>query len=126
MNIRDAKLVESQDLDQLVRDTYKRPFCFQQQDGCRDRDYHEVTVPGPDDDFPAESIPEVVNGEEIGVSFSAWLARDPESPVGNRTEQFAKDLFWERSFYPGLGMVMNDLHARGLIPAGDYVISIDW
>ena len=35
-------------------------------------------------------------------------------------------MFWERNFYPHVEMVMNDLHAKGLVEAGEYVIDIDW
>lgn len=127
VNIRDMKVIDSMDLDQLVRDTYGRPYNFQQQDGCQDREYHNVTVPEPNpEDYPKEAIPEVINGDDMGVSFAAWLARDPEAPVGNRSDDLALELFWERSFYPSQAMVLNDLHARGLLPAGEYMITIDW
>lgn len=35
-------------------------------------------------------------------------------------------LWWERNFYPSVEVVANDLHARGLLPAGEYTIDIDW
>jgi hypothetical protein len=86
----------------------------------------DVTVPDEPDDYQATEIPEVVNGEAMGASFAAWLARDPKAPVGTRTEAYAIDLFWSRNFYPRLSMVLNDLHARGLLEAGEYSIIIDW
>ena len=30
------------------------------------------------EDYENTSVPEVINGEEMGVSFAAWLARDPK------------------------------------------------
>jgi hypothetical protein len=61
------------------------------------------------------------------VSFAAWLARDPDAPLGGeRADAFGIRLFWKRNFYPSIGMVLNDLHARGLLEAGEYVIVIDW
>lgn len=127
VNIRDMKVIDSMDLDQLVRDTYGRPYNFQQQDGCQDRGYRRATVPEPDPlDFDQKTIPEVINEGDMGVSFAAWLARDPEAPVGDRSDDLALELFWERNFYPSQAMVLNDLHARGLLPAGEYMITIDW
>ena len=68
---------------------------------------------------------------EMGVSFAAWLARDPKAPLKDassdeRTERWCIELFWHRNFYPGFQMVANDLHAKGLIEAGKYTIDIDW
>jgi hypothetical protein len=127
MKITDRKHIEVRDLDKLVRETYGRPYSLQQQDGCQERGSHDVTVPDDADDFEATEIPEVVNGEVMGVSFAAWLARDPKlSLSGGRKDDFGLGLFWERNFYPALGMVLNDLHARGLLEAGKYVIDIDW
>ena len=120
------KHIDSHDLDKCVRETYGRPYCFQQQDGCMERGTVHVTIPDEPYDYETAEIPEVINGEEMGVSFAAWLARDPKAPVGERTDDFGIGLFWERNFYPHLSMVLNDLHARGLIEAGEYMIVIDW
>jgi hypothetical protein len=45
MKITLRKHIDSSDLDELIQETYGRPYCFQQQDGCRDRSVHHVTVP---------------------------------------------------------------------------------
>jgi hypothetical protein len=121
------KHIATGDLDKCVRETYGRPYCFQQQGGCQERGVVHVTVPAEPNDFEASEIPEVVNGEERGVSFAAWLARDPNAPLGgDRADAFGLGLFWKRNFYPSIDMVLNDLHARGLLEAGEYVIVIDW
>lgn len=110
--------VTLQDWDNLVRKTYGRTYSLQQQDGCKGRGVETFTVPCSDPwDFENDSIPEKVNGDEMGVSFAAWLARDPKRGAA---------MFWERNFYPSLEMVAQDLHVRGLIPAGEYQIVIDW
>lgn len=83
-----------------------------------------MTIPCTDGDYENDSVPDEINGEEMGVSFAAWLARDPEEWNGERT--YYKDLFWGRNFYPDIQTVANDLHAKGLLPAGKYVIDIDW
>jgi hypothetical protein len=126
LRIKIVKAIACDDLDALVKETYGRPYCLQQQDGCMERGSIDVTVPDEPCDWEATEIPEVVNGEEMGVSFAAWLARDPKAPVGDRAEAYAIDLFWSRNFYPRLSMVLNDLHARGLLEAGEYSIIIDW
>ena len=121
-----VNMIEVQDWDNLVSKTYGRPYNFQQQDDCQGRGTFGLTIPSKyTDDFENDSVPEVINGEEMGVSFKAWLERDPETPVGKRDDDSGIKLFWERNFYPNIEMVANDLHEKGLIEAGDYVIEID-
>jgi len=73
-----------------------------------------------------------VNSEEMGVSFEAWLKRDPKQKLGpdgrgrSQSEDYCTKMWWERSFYPSLDMILNDLHDKGLIDAGEYTIIIDW
>ena len=125
-------MIDVSDWDDLVRETYGRPYSFQQQEGCRSRGVERIRIPEKAYDYETETIPEVVNGEEMGVSFAAWLARDPKQylePTGEEFEEvldaFLK-MWWERNFYPDVQMVANDLHAKGLIEEGEYLINIDW
>lgn len=129
LKIQNKQMIDVSDFDDLVQQTYGRPYSFQQQDGCQDRGTFEFTVPDEAYDFENDTIPEEVNGDEMGVSFAAWLARDPAQKLDTEDEwdrERGLSLFWERNFYPDVQMVVNDLHAKGLIPAGDYVIYIDW
>jgi hypothetical protein len=129
LKYQNTKIIDSDDLDDLVVQTYGRPYCFQQQEGCQSRGSVSITIPTEwNDDFENDAIPEVVNGEEMGVSFKAWLERDPKQPLPGRDDQYSSSLklFWIRNFYPGLQTVCNDLHAKGLIEAGNYEIKIDW
>ena len=126
INTRTELVIDVSDWDNLVVETYKRPYSFQQQDGCKDRQRVRLTVPEDAWDYDNESIPEEVNGEEMGVSFKAWLERDPKQELPNDKNIWSLELFWERNFYPDVQMIANDLHAKGLIEAGDYVIDIDW
>lgn len=128
MKIKNTKTITVQDWDDCVVKTYGRPYSFQQQSGCQDRGVHHLTVPDYAEDFENDSIPEEVNVEEMGVSFKAWLARDPKQmlPSEDEKESYCLDLFWERNFYPDIQMVANDLHKRGLLDAGEYSIEIDW
>jgi hypothetical protein len=119
--------ISDAELDGLVEELYGRPYSFQQQDGCKNRGLEHVTVPVKNpEDYANNSVPEVINGSEMGVSFSAWLARDPKEWNGSKKDVLSINMFWERNFYPQVDMVLNDLHAKGLIQAGEYVIEIDW
>ena len=122
---RTKQVITCQDLDRIVTSTYGRSYCFQQQDGCKGRGTREVTVPTDGYDYENDTVPEKVNHPEMGVSFAAWLARDPKQSL-NGEEGFGLELWWARNFYPSLDMILNDLHDKGLIDAGEYMIQIDW
>jgi hypothetical protein len=130
ITIKTIQSISCQDFDKLVEETYGRPYNFQQQDGCKERGIDTITVPDPHAwDYENDTIPEKVNGEEMGVTFAAWLARDPNQKLNTRNvwdREHGLDLFWKRNFYPSVEMVANDLHAKGLLPAGEYQIVIDW
>lgn len=131
MKIKLEQVVTVQDWDKLVSETYGRPYAFQQQDGCKSRGVFRFKVPDNSEasDFGRETLKEEVNIEEMGVSFQAWLNRDPKQPLNADhcgKEQWCIDLWWERNFYPDVQMVANDLHAKGLLAAGSYTIDIDW
>lgn len=130
LKFRTEQVIDVSDWDNLVVQTYGKPYNFQQQDGCKDRQRISITVPDEPYDYPNESIPEVVNHEKMGVSFKAWLERDPDqkipSPSPHSFGYDGTDLWWERNFYPDVQMVANDLYEKGLIEAGSYVIDIDW
>jgi hypothetical protein len=112
-----VQMIGDSDWDDLVTATYGRPYSFQQQDGCKARGTFDITVPDEAYDYEDTSIPYTINGEDMGVSFAAWL----EAPADKY-----RDIFWKRNLYPDVQMVANDLHVKGLLPAGDYVIDIDW
>lgn len=143
--IKTKYIIEVSDWDKLVEDTYGRLYDFQQQDDCKDRGVEYFTVPCFPEDFENDTIPEIINGREMGVSFKAWLERDPNAPLNPTDDElkncnyfynedrdkWCKDkshinLFYIRNFYPHFNMIVNDLHAKGLLPAGDYAINIDW
>jgi hypothetical protein len=126
LKFKSRNVIEVSDWDDLVEKTYGKIYSFQQQEGCQSRGVHTIRVPEECEDYDQTSIPEVINGEEMGVSFAAWLARNPKEWNGDPKEKRFLDLFWSRNFYPELQVVANDLHAKGLIPAGEYDINIDW
>ena len=123
--IKQINTITVQNFDELVRSTYGRPYSFQQQDGCKGRGLVPISIPEYPEDYENDSVPEIVNHEDMGVSFSAWLARDPEQLLPSRNKS-STELWWYRNFYPNVSMIINDLHSKGLLPAGDYSIDIDW
>jgi len=125
-NMKTKNVIEAPEWDVLVEKTYGRPYKLQQQDGCRGRGTEEITVPSEASDHERESVPEEVNHEEMGVSFKAWLARDPKKKLPDQDADYQLELWWERNFYPDLQMVANDLHAKGLLEAGNHTLLIDW
>jgi len=123
-------MIDVGDWDELVEKTYGRPYSFQQQDGCKQRGTHEFSVPYRGSyDYENDTVPEKINHSDMGVSFAAWLARDPKQQLAlepGREDQWGINLWWHRNFYPSVDMIINDLHKKGLLPEGDYVIDIDW
>lgn len=122
------KIIDVNDWDNLVEKTYGKTYCFQQQDGCQDRGIINLTIPTDydNDDQMNDSIPEEINGEEMGVKFAVWLARDPKQLFANGIDGNYISMFWERNFYPELQTIANDMFKKGLIEAGNYCIDIDW
>lgn len=78
-----VKQIDVSDWDNLVRKTYGKEYNFQQQNGCQGRGIFNLTIPSKysEEEEMNDSIPEVVNGEEMGVKFEVWLARDPNQPL---------------------------------------------
>ena len=120
-------VIDCDDWDNLVQNTYGKPYILQQQNGCMERQRLKITVP-PDrvEDFPNDTFEGfkkrrfAENG--LGVSFKAWLEKDPNE-ISNSSE---RELFWAREFYPNLSMVINDLYEKRLLDKGEYEIDIDW
>lgn len=128
MKIRTENVIDVAEWDALVEKTYGRPYSFQQQDGCKSRGVFRFVVPPDEDaeDYERDSVPEIVNHKEMGVSFAAWLKRDPAAPLADGRTDYSLKLWWWRNFYPEFQMVANDLHNKGLLEKGEYTIDIDW
>jgi len=122
-----TRVVDLGEWDSLVENTYGRTYSFQQQDGCKSRGTETFSVPNDNPHaYENDSVPEKINGEEMGVSFKAWLSRDPDQKVVEQSGFDGTRLFWERNFYPTLETVAQDLYEKGLIEQGTYTIEIDW
>jgi len=126
LKVKTERVIEVADWDYLVQETYGRKYNLQQQDGCMERQRIRITVPSEYKDFSNLTVPEVVNHNDRGVNFKAWLERDPYKPIEGQRYDWEHSLWWERNFYPSLEAVSNDLFMKGLLEAGDYVIDIDW
>jgi hypothetical protein len=127
MKFKQVTMIDVQEWDGLVQETYGRTYNFQQQDGCKERGSRQLRIPV---EFPFDyentTVPEVVNAYEMGVSFKAWLERSPDKKLVKESGYDFTDLWWKRNFYPSVDMIANDLHSKGLLPAGEYAINIDW
>lgn len=118
--------IDFEDWNALVQNTYGKPYNLQQQGGCMDRQMYPIEVPCQPNDFNNTTLPEILNGNKKGVSFEAWLARDPKEKRALPDQDYAITMFWERNFYPDITMLINDLHKKGLLSAGNYYIDINW
>lgn len=124
--MKQVKIFDDNEWDNLVKKTYGKHYVFQQQDGCKDRGIHYFTTPDNTSDYENDTVPEVVNHKKMGVSFAAWLNRDVKTPLRNQEYDWELEMWWERNFYPDMQMIANDLYSKGLLEAGEYAIDIDW
>lgn len=123
------RVVDLWEWNSLVQETYGRVYDLQQQDGCKVRGNEYFEVPCEPYDYENGKVEEKVNGSEMGVSFKAWLKRDPKQKLDTDDKwerEHGLSLFWSRNFYPSLEVVAQDLYEKGLIEAGEYTIEIDW
>lgn len=131
MKTRNVTIIDVDEWNKTVEKIYKRPYSFQQQDGCKERGIFYFSVPDDSDDFENDTLPEKSNHEEMGVSFAAWLKRDPKQVLsipdnGQESADWNIRIWWKRNFYPEFQTLANDLCSRGELKAGKYAIEIDW
>lgn len=130
MKYKTIKLIDLHDWDELVQQTYGKPYRFQQQDGCQSRGLFRFSVPSESEpeDFENKTLPFKINGEKMGIEFNTWLNTTVDDMNTAHPERHSgqNNTFWERNYYPSIDMVINDLFNKGLIEEGDYAINIDW
>ncbi len=125
---KNVNYIHVSDWDGLIKETYGKPYSFQQQDGCQSAGIFAFTVPIEEthDNEMHDNIPIVLNGEKMGVKFKTWLDANPEQPFFDNTQWWKNELFWERNFYPDIYTLIDDLHKKGLIDKGEYIMDISW
>lgn len=127
LKIQKRNVIDVQDWDRLISETYNKVYNYQQQNGCKEIQTVTITVPVKEpEDFENIEIPFEVNGDEMGVSFETWLNTKPKNTLQYFDSDWENNLFWERNFYPHEDMIINDLYSKGLLEAGEYDIKIDW
>lgn len=100
-------LIWEKSFNDLVVDTYERPYVFQQQRMLGQDSIFLFDVPSP--------------STEDAFNFAQWVAAPPPN-----VSDWRERLRWEREFYPPFEDLINDLHQRGLIAAGNYALHIWW
>lgn len=135
ITITDTTFIDVSDWDAFVQEVYDKPYNFQQQEGCRGRGVYRLDVPSDygDDYEDSLEIPYEINGDEMGVKFEVWrdtplkeIKTNLKNAMKDEYTNYSLQCFYERNFYPCLGALVNDLHAKGLLPEGEYAIIVDW
>ena len=128
MRYETMRYVQVSDLDNFIKETYKRPYSFQQQRGCQARGTQNVKVPieGLEDCDEGYNVEDVLENPWDGVSLKDWLERDPKEKIKDSDNDGTLERFWERNFFPDIEILFDDLFKKGLIEEGEYVINIDW
>jgi hypothetical protein len=137
---RDVKLIDVHDLEELIRSTYQRPYSViygglagSFGDGNHQETMLAVTVPAPpdlDELTHQEYYSDYERKNFVRPSFDEW--RDQPEPEVTTYERTAagelRPRRWdlEREYACALQPLLNDLHERGEIEAGEYVIHIWW
>ena len=122
------KQIDVSHWDDLIIKTYGKMYSFQHQDENNGTDQY-ISVPNENPkDYENDTVPETLNYDKTGVSFKAWVERDPTQKLSdeNYQEVWCLELWWHRNFYPHVDKIANDLYIKGLLKAGEYRIIMDW
>lgn len=100
------------ELDKFVEEVYGRSWSYIRSEECNNDSYytHEVLEEGLD----------FYSDEEVEEQLTKWLSAE----VPNYRDWDACSEF--ESLFPGAPVILWDLHRKGLIPAGDYLIHVSW
>ena len=109
-----ATVLHESEFSNLVRQTFERPYSLQQQG-----DMHSQ------ESFIRFDVPAELEWEHE-PSLETWLATTPPDPEDHSMAAFTNRLRWDREFYPDLQDIANELHARGQLDAGTYVLHVWW
>ena len=106
---RAVTLIWEKAFSSFVSQVYGRPYQLGRQSGGLPKDTTvEFTVPAQEFGWSGPSVAE-------------WLAAPPPDD-----SDCQETLRWEREFHPELEAIVNDLHARELLPAGEYLLEVWW
>ena len=97
-----VKLVWESDLQDLILDTYGRRTEWAAEQEMSQNETRNFTVPSNR------------YVDEDSLTVAQWLA-------GETTELYGYTLV-----EPEMQLILNDLHARGLVEAGEYVVEVWW
>lgn len=117
------QIIDIRDFDNLVEETYGRPYSLQQQNFMGQETYYDFEVPESWDGWDFDGF------EGYPVPFKEWCEADPEiDPKTGRpwSPSYEKRLHWEREFYPDFEELMHDLNLRGELDPGKYSIHVWW
>lgn len=114
-------VIGESDFSRYVSEHYGRPYNLQQQgDMLGQESAVKLTVPDPED------------GEWEGMTMPTLVQWQEATPPGDHPEGgydpnvSRENMRWEREYYPQLEAVANDLHAKGLLDAGEYILFVSW
>lgn len=128
LKLETIKVIDVDKWNDFIVETYGKPYNFQQQDGCKERQYTNVDVKYYVGEWDINE--ELEELEEYGgdipfVRLDEWLAKEVEKPSeGN--EKWRIETRWERDFYPHIGELIIDLYNKNLIKLETFYINIDW
>jgi hypothetical protein len=131
LKLNKVTLIEENEFSDFVSEVYGRPYRYQQTEGCLEKGTVKFSVPY-ERYFKPDYKENVNDSGNINkpVRFREWLSRDPKEkpPVGlfNGDSYWYISLFWNRHFYPYFGDLIDDLHKKGYVEEGEYILRIDW
>lgn len=131
LEVQTKKVIDVDDWNRFIEDTYWKTYHFQQQDWCKDRGVESFIASKTEyESYKNDSVPFKVNWDKMWVSLDAWLKMDTETAreklPADEKKDYCIDLFFERNFYPHIEELASDLCKKWLLEEWEYTINIDW
>ena len=118
-----VQIVQHYDWDEFVEEVYAKTYKFKKQPDKLFTRMQFITVPLAEvEEYKNTKIPFEPFPLQFGVSFETWKNSTPEETLQHFKFDWDDDDFWECGFFPHIQMIAHDLHAKGLLEAGEYVI----
>lgn len=109
-------VIHESDFSEFVAEVYGRPFCWQQMQMAGQDSYQEFDVPDQGDD--TEWVTTYAQPQ-----LDEWLAAWANMP---QRESWLMKINAERDHVIDLDVLTWDLHRRGLLAAGTYLMKVWW